>query len=163
MFDLATQYYKVTHDSIRRYDPHHLILGDRYEARAPLPVEVVKAAEPYVDVLSFQQFGPPEKVKADFEHWRQTIDIPILLADGAGSRKLPGGAIGQDGARYHRTLQVLQDNPACVGFHLCGAYLRNRVRRRGLRDELDQPDVEALRLIAAANRETIEWVKKYGK
>jgi hypothetical protein len=26
---LATRYYRVTHDAIRRYDPHHLILGDR--------------------------------------------------------------------------------------------------------------------------------------
>ena len=26
------RYYRVTHDAIRRYDPHHLILGDRYEA-----------------------------------------------------------------------------------------------------------------------------------
>ena len=29
---LARTYYRTTHDAIRRYDPHHLILGDRYEA-----------------------------------------------------------------------------------------------------------------------------------
>ncbi len=54
--NLATQYYKVTHDAIRRYDPHHLILGDRYEANAPLTMEIINAARPYVDVLSFQDF-----------------------------------------------------------------------------------------------------------
>ncbi len=43
LFELATQYYRVTHDAIRRYDPHHLILGDRYEINAPLPVEVVRS------------------------------------------------------------------------------------------------------------------------
>ena len=32
LFKLAERYYRVTHDAIRRYDPHHLILGDRYEA-----------------------------------------------------------------------------------------------------------------------------------
>ncbi|MCP5114921.1 MAG: agarase, partial [bacterium] len=57
--DLAGRYYKVTHDAIRRYDPNHLILGDRYEANAPLPIQVVRAAMPYVDVLSFQDFRQP--------------------------------------------------------------------------------------------------------
>ena len=31
---LATQYYKVLHDAIRRYDPHHLILGEHSRLRA---------------------------------------------------------------------------------------------------------------------------------
>ena len=159
---LATQYYKVTHDSIRRYDPHHLILGDRYEINAPLPVEVVHAAKPFVDVLSFQQFGNPDKIRTDFEHWRQTIDMPILLADGAGARQRADGTRGQDGMRYQRTLEVLRANPACVGFHLCGAYLQNRVRKRGLRNELDQPDKEAIELISQANRETALWVSQFG-
>jgi hypothetical protein len=162
LFEMATQYYKVTHDAIGRYDPHHLILGDRYEINASLPVEVVQAAKPYVDVLSFQQFSPPEKVQTDFEHWRQTIDMPILLADGSGSRRRADGSRGQDGVRYGRTLDVLRANPACVGFHLCGAYLQNRVRKRGLRSENDQPDDEALSLISAANEATSRWVQQFG-
>ena len=56
---LATRYYQVTHTAIRRYDPHHLILGDRYEANAPLPIEVVESALPFVDVLCFQDFKDP--------------------------------------------------------------------------------------------------------
>ena len=44
--ELAEIYYKTTHDAIRRYDPHHLILGDRYEANAPIAMEVVNAAKP---------------------------------------------------------------------------------------------------------------------
>ncbi|MHC4627595.1 MAG: twin-arginine translocation signal domain-containing protein, partial [Planctomycetota bacterium] len=50
--DMAARYYKVAHDAIRRYDKNHLIFGDRYEAKAPLPEEVVRAAIPYVDILS---------------------------------------------------------------------------------------------------------------
>ena len=34
---LATQYYKVLHDAIRRYDPHHLILGEHNRLHAPAP------------------------------------------------------------------------------------------------------------------------------
>ena len=62
---LSTRYYEVTHGAIRRYDKHHLILGDRYEANAPLPDEVLAAAKPFVDVFSFQHFGPePELLDA---------------------------------------------------------------------------------------------------
>lgn len=47
---LAKRYYKLMHDSIRRYDRHHLILGDRYHDFYPL--EVARASAPYVDVVS---------------------------------------------------------------------------------------------------------------
>jgi hypothetical protein len=157
LFEMATQYYKVTHDAIRRYDPHHLILGDRYEAKAPLPVEVVKAAKPYVDVLSFQHFGKPSLVESDFEYWYQQTGMPILLADGSGSRPRPDGTRGNDGQHYANVLEVLRTNPGCVGYHLCGAYLSNRVRKRGLRDEAEEPDLEAIRIITKANQETAAW------
>lgn len=52
--ELAYHYYKTTHDAIRRYDRHHLILGDRYEANAPIALQVIQAASLFVDVLSFQ-------------------------------------------------------------------------------------------------------------
>ncbi|MEO1974078.1 MAG: twin-arginine translocation signal domain-containing protein, partial [Pirellulaceae bacterium] len=54
--EVAGLYYKTTHDAIRRHDKHHLLLGDRYEANAPIAMEVINAAKPYVDVLSFQDF-----------------------------------------------------------------------------------------------------------
>jgi hypothetical protein len=161
LFELATQYYKVTHDAIRRYDPHHLILGDRYEARAPLPVEVVSAAKPYVDVLSFQNFSKPDQVKQDFEHWYEVSGMPILLADGSGSRTRMDGTRGNDGEHFEKVLEVLRANPGCVGFHLCGAYLRNRVRKRGLRNEAEEPDMAAIRVITRANQQTAAWAAGY--
>lgn len=47
---IADRYYRVVHDAIRRYDPNHLILGDRYAWHCP--DVVAKAAAPYVDVIS---------------------------------------------------------------------------------------------------------------
>ena len=41
---LATRYYRITHEAIRRYDPHHLIIGDRYEAGQPIADEVIATA-----------------------------------------------------------------------------------------------------------------------
>ncbi|MCW5977696.1 MAG: hypothetical protein KIT09_06445 [Bryobacteraceae bacterium] len=157
--NLAAQYYRTVHDAVRRHDPNHLIFGDRYEALAPLPAEVVLAAKPYVDVLSFQHFGPPDRIAADFARWRELSGMPILLADGCGSLPAPGGYRRQDGPRYRETLAVLRENPACLGYHLCGAYLANRTRKRGLLDERERPDRDALEIIAAANRETARWAR----
>ena len=69
LFALATQYYQTTHAAIRRYDKQHLILGDRYEAGRPIADEVIEAAQPFVDVLSFQHFGQPEAVSQNLAHW----------------------------------------------------------------------------------------------
>ena len=147
---LAHQYYKTTHDAIRRYDKHHLILGDRYEANAPIAMEVINAAKPFVDVLSFQDFRDPVK---HLDEWHQKTGMPVLLADAAG---LGGKSVGEfksnNGTWYAETLEALHKNPGCIGFHLCGAYQRNKSRRRGLLDEMENTDTNQVDLMKAANQ-----------
>lgn len=47
---LATQYYALVYRLVKREDPNHLILGDRYAQYYNL--ETVRASKPYVDVIS---------------------------------------------------------------------------------------------------------------
>ncbi len=165
LMDLAGRYYKVTHDAIRRYDKNHLIFGDRYEARAPLPEEVVRAALPHVDVLSFQCFGNADFVNEKLGYWGRLTDRPVLLADSAGGTKAhdrggPEEHLYPDPDVYGQVTQVLRDMPQCVGFHLCGAYLANRVRGRGLRSERDTIDAEAIDRFTKVNRQTARWMRE---
>ena len=148
--ELASKYYRTTHDAIRRYDKHHLILGDRYEANAPIAMEVVEAALPYVDVLSFQDFQNPV---VHLDEWHRKTGKPVLLADAAKMKwnTKPGEFTRNNGNWYADTLEALYANPGCIGFHLCGAYQRNRARRYGLIDEQEMPDEENVDLIQAAN------------
>lgn len=155
---LAGHYYRTLHGAIRRYDPYHLILGDRYEARAPLPEEVVRGALPYVDVLSFQCFAPPAEIRAVLERWAGFSGKPVLLAD-ATQWAQPFQPVWpppedrlHDTVAYAATLRELLAMPACLGYHLCGAYLKNNARRYGLRDARNriEPHVPA---IARANHE----------
>jgi hypothetical protein len=150
--DLATAYYRTTHDAIRRYDPHHLILGDRYEAGRPIADEVIEAALPFVDVLSFQHFAAPEKVAANLTHWHEKTGRPVLLADHAAVIRQADGSARHDGKGYTRMLETLRAHPGCVGYHLCGAYLRNETRKRALRDAAENPDAEAIEAITRANQ-----------
>jgi hypothetical protein len=148
----ATAYYRTTHDAIRRYDPHHLILGDRYEAGRPIADEVIEAALPFVDVLSFQHFAAPEKVAANLTHWHEKTGRPVLLADHAAVIRQADGSARHDGEGYTRMLETLRAHPGCVGYHLCGAYLRNETRKRALRDAAENPDAEAIEAITRANQ-----------
>ncbi|MEL6310917.1 MAG: agarase [Pseudomonadota bacterium] len=165
--ELADHYYRVTHDAIRRYDPHHLILGDRYEANAPLPMEVVRSAEPYVDVLSFQDFNRPVEHLAD---WHSRTGKPVLMADGAAECGRIEDKTGHyrcgcyakvDGTWYAEVVQGLLDSPGTVGAHLCGAYIRNRHRGRGLIDESEQPDTAAVAELRKAHASVAAWLNDF--
>lgn len=156
--ELATVYYKTTHDAIRRHDTHHLILGDRYEANAPIPMEVVESALPYVDVLSFQDFRDPVK---HLDEWYKKTGKPVLLADAAGvDWRAKTFYRPNNGAWYAETLAALHKNPGCIGVHLCGAYQRNKARRRGLLDEREMPDTKEIGLMKAANQQISEWMER---
>ncbi|MEM7511214.1 MAG: agarase [Bacteroidota bacterium] len=150
LFQLAKRYYQTTHDAIRRYDKNHLILGDRYEANEPVAMEVVEAALPYVDILSFQDFRDPVNHLQD---WHQKTGKPVLLADAARIKwqTVPGEFTYNNGNWYTEVLSQLIENPGCIGFHLCGAYQRNKARRYGLLDEYENPDEENVALIQEAN------------
>jgi len=153
--ELARSYYKTTHDAIRRHDKHHLILGDRYEANAPIAPEVINAAKPFVDVLSFQDFRKPLE---HLSEWHKKTGKPVLLADAARMKwqTKPGEFSRNEGKWYADTLAELFKNPGCVGFHLCGAYQRNRARRYGLLDEREKPDQEHVSRMKAANKAIAE-------
>ena len=148
---MAERYYKVTHDAIRRYDPNHLILGDRYEGKARLPEEILLAAVPYVDVISFQYFAPVDQIGTDFERWHALTGKPVLLADACPPSRDPD--------KYAPMIRALRELFCCIGWHVCGAYLKNRCRNAGFRDENENLIEPLVSEATKANRETLEWVK----
>lgn len=157
---LAKQYYKTTHDAIRRHDKHHLILGDRYEANAHIAMPLIEEALPFIDVLSFQDFRKPLE---HMDYWHKKTGKPVLLADASGSVEGEKNFRRVDGAWYARVLDGLIENPGCIGFHLCGAYQRNKARRKGLLDEFEKPDgLEQVELIQAANEKATRWMNTLG-
>jgi len=113
---------------------------------------LIEAAKPFIDVLSFQDFRDPLK---HLEHWHKVTGMPVLLADAAGNIPGDDDFRRNDGEWYARVLHGLYENPGCIGFHLCGAYQRNKARRRGLLDEFEKPDQENVDLITAVNERIV--------
>ena len=119
-------------------------------------MEVVNASKPYVDVLSFQDFREPVN---HLDEWHKKTGKPVLLADAAGVNWSSEEFFRpNNGAWYAETLAALHKNPGCIGFHLCGAYQRNKARRRGLLDEMENPDSENVNLMKAANQKISTWM-----
>jgi agarase len=54
-FLVAEQYFKICYQTIKKYDSNHLILGVRYQSYL-VPIEVIKASIPYVDVISVNHY-----------------------------------------------------------------------------------------------------------
>ena len=50
-------------------------------------------------------------------------------------------------------MDALWDIAQCVGYHLCGAYLKNNARRYGLRDRANNQINETVAGIRAVNTE----------
>ncbi len=154
------QYYKVTTRSIRRYDKNHLILGDRLEGNAPLPVEIVQIASRYVNVLSFQFFGSPDMVLPKLAGWNAVSGLPILLADAsAPSRRHASDeniTAEQEGAEYIEAMEKYFAAPFCVGWHYCGAYIRNDMRKNGLKDRFDKDRLPLTIAMAHINHRIIQ-------
>ena len=162
LFRMASQYYRVTHDAIRRYDPNHLILGDRYDARQPIADEVIMAARPYVDVLSFQHFAPPEKIVENLNYWHQLTDMPTLLADSAQNQRIEGTAYKtHNPEKYRRMYELLKGESSCIGYHLCGAYMANRQRKKGLLNENDKRVQNVLDKMTLVHQDMKQWVENY--
>jgi hypothetical protein len=163
IFRIASIYYKTIVDAIKRYDPNHLICGDRYEANAPISKEVLKAAMPYVDIFSFQCFGSVENISKKMSYWANYLKKPVLLADSMISAVEnhgwpPKQDLLQDDIQYGEVMNELRKIPECMGFHLCGAYIKNNARRYGLLDMHDELEPTTIG-IKDVNVEQSEWAK----
>lgn len=162
LYQMASQYYKVTHDAIRRYDKNHLILGDRYWPKKPIPMEVIEAATPYVDVLCFQDFSPIDKIVENLNYWHAITGKPTLVADSSHTEKIDGTSyIKHTLNDYPEVYDQLKEVPSCIGYHLCGAYIANRTRRKGLINENETSYEEDIDMMSEVNREMEEWVRSY--
>jgi hypothetical protein len=158
----------VYHDAIRRYDPNHLILGDRntLHLQAPPCPWAYHIMRRYLDVLSVNVMGPPDTVYQVLENATRHWDGPIHLADtGAGVYQTdPGKSAYQ--ARdleewesiYRGLLETGIQHPQIIGFGWCGYYeTPPPANRSGIVDcRTDDPLPERLEIVIRWN----QWMEK---
>ncbi|MEM8669376.1 MAG: DUF1080 domain-containing protein [Planctomycetota bacterium] len=77
---IAREYFRRCGEANRRYDPHHLVFGDRYLFQTVVP-EVIKESLPYIDAVAIQpnfNAGFPEE---QFDRIHKLTGKPIILCD----------------------------------------------------------------------------------
>lgn len=77
---IAREYFRVCGEANRRYDPHHLIFGDRYLFQTVVP-EVIKESLPYIDAVAIQPNFNPGFPRKEFDRIHELTDKPIILCD----------------------------------------------------------------------------------
>jgi hypothetical protein len=107
----AQQYYRVTHEAIRRYDPNHLILGSRFINQPP-PDEVAEAMGEYVDVLSINVYDDwPNTGLLRKVH--ELSGKPVLISE-FGPKDEEASVVYE---RYARAAIEGEASPFLVGLH----------------------------------------------
>ncbi|MFC1735343.1 agarase [Candidatus Hydrogenedentota bacterium] len=159
--DIAAKYYETACGYIRKYDPNHLIFGDRYNGNSGVNEEALEAMKPFVDVLSVQYLGACENIVSDMRKWQAACDKPALLADfgcrcpthfrpSAHDKGIVTQADRAD--LYIRILTQLLQEPWFVGWHWC-SYIENPARSNGIKDPWDNPHRDFLGPVGDFNRE----------
>ena len=77
--------------------------------------------------------------------WRGSLVDPELLEPAADRL--------HDADHYRQVMDALWDIPQCVGYHLCGAYIKNNARKYGFRDHKNNQINETVAGIRAVNTE----------
>lgn len=169
---VARRYYEVIRDSIRRYDPHHLLLGDRFKANEVIPIgagkvrgvldPVLDAMKGTVDVLSLEYYGADAQFEENLRSWSERTGKPILLADSAFLAPTDVLRVSPDspvfapdqrarGERYGEFARRVYSNPRVIGWHWC-ALGRSRGRGSGLLDGAGRPYEDCVSRMRDFNR-----------
>ena len=154
------QYYQVACDAIRRYDKNHLIFGDRYNLATPMPEPVIDTAAEFIDAIAVQLSSkmPFEDISPTMTRWSERTGLPYIVADAIGTHKRDRLGVGyHDPAKYDFLLKAMREDRHCLGVNLCGGFVRNRTRRKGVYDEHEKPDRNAINGFTKTNRGIREW------
>lgn len=121
----AAEYARISRDSIRRYDPNHLVIGCRFAGYATEPV--LRGMGPYYDVISYNSYqatAPVEKLRQIYELTGKPTMITefSFKAMDSGLPNTRGAAkpvaTQQDRAEgFTKYVEALAALPSCVGFH----------------------------------------------
>lgn len=170
LYDIASKYYETITKHIRSYDSNHLILGDRYNGNKGIPDAVLRAMQPFVDVLSVQYFTSPtqesrQQMRNDLERWQQQTGKPVIIADignWAPTQLNPHRVSGIEtqrgrGEDYVDAIGAVLQEPWFLGWHWC-AYVENTGRGWGIKDPWDEPYQDFVSLIQEFNQSVYDRV-----
>jgi hypothetical protein len=160
---VVDRYYTVAVEAIRRYDRHHLILGDKLNGNTNMPDDAVALAGEHMDLIFYQWYATYEDQKERLDLWSTITGKPLFNGDASFSTpnvSMPN-PLGPQYATQEQRAAAFTDfaesafsRPDFVGWSWCGwmdswATVPRQMARQhsGLQDpfgNLHEPMVEAM-------------------
>lgn len=176
---IAERYYSLVCGTIRKYDPTHLILGDKLNGNNEIPEYLCPILQKYVDVVLIDWDDLFENQKDTLRKIHQKTGKPILLSDSSFTVIKPNqvyakGYILQSeediGPHYYQYLKEALSEPYIVGWHYCG-YIEGwrgldnsrdplSQVQSGIKDPYEQTNKNTITFMQKANSQAIEWHKR---
>ncbi len=132
MYKIADQWYRLHYELIRKYDPNHLILGDKNWYAWHYDY-VLEALGKYVDVVTIQAYGRWIHDKKVADKIFAATGKPIYNGDGCFAfanehqqkwsvkgAKTDAKNLGDVARLYEETLRGMMATPYVLGWHHCG-------------------------------------------
>jgi len=174
-------WHRINREVILKYDPNHLILGDKIFCHGKgHPDWVFEIVGKYVDVLLIQDYEmlKPSHIE-ELKRYHKLSGKPVINGDASyaftveqqeASKGLQVESHAAVGEEYSTYLKGIMNLPFMLGWHNCG-YLEQWTGGRlddtgkqqtGLFDPFGKPRSDALDPIKEANQSALEWHEQAG-
>ena len=177
---LAEKWYGLHHELIRKYDPNHLLLGDKHDVGYDksvdmIPDGVLSAIGKYCDVMMIQYYTfYTDQHNSTLRKLHSQTGLPIINGDHSYSvktskhTKIKGLEVESFEAvanEYRRYLKgIMEDHPYMLGWWYCGyieqwapAGTKQLGQQCGFFSPFGEPNAELLALVKEANENASIW------
>lgn len=80
---VVDRYYRVMTEAVRKYDPNHLIFGDKLNANTNGGDQVVAVTAKHTDLIFYQMYGRFQEQRPIVNRWSKATGKPCFNGDGA--------------------------------------------------------------------------------
>ena len=172
---IADNWYRIVSNAIRKYDPNHLILGDKFIGNKDLPNWIDPILSKYFDVVYIQWYDYAHRQIPRLKELYAHTEKPILMGDSSFSAPNlnvpnPKGVRVKSqkevGDAYYNYLQSIMGEPYIIGWHYCGfiegspdlvRFHRFFSIQNGLLQPDGTPHQDAIDRVTEANSKAYSW------
>ncbi|MEM6688809.1 MAG: hypothetical protein AAF664_05240, partial [Planctomycetota bacterium] len=177
---LAEKWYGLHRELIKKHDPNHLLLGDKYDVGYEKSVEmipdgVLNAIGKHCDVLMIQYYSfYTDQHNATLRDLHSKTGLPIINGDHSYAFKTPKHtkikglevesleAVANEYRRYMRG--IMEDHPYMLGWWNCGyieqwapAGTKQLGQQSGFFSPRGEPNTKLLTIVSEANKNAATW------
>lgn len=126
---VVDKYYETARNSIHRYDPNHMFVGDKLHANTDSLDTVLPTTSKYTEIIMYQMYARYEVQKPGLDRWSAQVDKPFINGDAAftmttDTMPRPFGPVADNlEMRAEWTEEFFRAafaRPEFVGWHYCG-------------------------------------------